>query len=625
MRLQPHPRLYIGTREIERLKQIPDSDLLRLASGRVAEHARRYREDRRITVDQKGHNWHLIRARQLQGRVFTLLIEWLRTGDECNRAAALDYLRDMAAWEYWSWIEWRGGQAIFDLSYGENSTTLAVAYDLLFDSLDAPEQRMLLDQARIRVWPRFHSQDGCAGRPLGWWWRGYDCNWLTVCAGGAGMLALAMYEEIGEGRAYLPQIDRAVMKYMNTIDRFGGGWPEGVGYWNYGMCYGFRYLVSHENATGKRHPAFKLAGTRATVRFPLDFSPCNKGTGFGDIVRPFTPMAFHYAVAERVGDHELLPMLDRLLAEHSFKSMGIGADEAEYLVSRPRPVMAKPRRAATHSAAPVVKIYPELNWGILADRMPEPRLYMSVRGGSTEVPHAHLDLFSYHCVSEGVHFIPNLTNMTYIDTTFDARRYETFDKGWASKNTLLVGGLGIAAPAQVSLEPVKARNVTGFRLQGVDAIRFNGYRKEAVTRTGRLMLMLDRRAWLVIDRFDLEAPNQFESRFFTFAEVRKKKDALVLRQEGKALAVSFAADRPGCMAFSQSAPVMPRDPVATMVRWCNAGLERSFTSATLLVPGAVPGRVTVCAQDRSRIAITASFARRTFRLVVNNRLGICRP
>ena len=200
--------------------------------------------------------------------------------------------------------------------------------------------------------------------------------------------------------------------------------------------------------------------------------------------------------------------------------------------------------------------------------------------------------------------------------------YETFDKGWASKNTLLVGGLGIAAPARVSLEQVKGRAFAGFRLQGVDAIRFNGYRKEAVTMTGRLVLMLDRRACLVIDRFELEAPNQFESRFFTFAEVLKKRDALVLRQENKKLDVSFAADKPGCLVFSQSAPVLPRDPVATMVRWCSTGLECSFTSAMLLVPGGVPGRVSVRAQNSSRTAIAASFARRAFRFVVSNRLAL---
>ena len=33
-----------------------------------------------------------------------------------------------------------------------------------------------------------------------------------------------------------------------------GAWPEGTAYWNFGMRFAFAYLLSHERATGRRHP-----------------------------------------------------------------------------------------------------------------------------------------------------------------------------------------------------------------------------------------------------------------------------------------------------------------------------------------------------------------------------------
>ena len=110
--------------------------------------------DRTITVDLTGHNWHLIRARYAQTRIVTLLVNYGITGERRFRDAAMDYVRDMAGWEYWSWIKWRehnaDPDAIFDLSYGENATTLALVYDWLRDELTDDERALLLDTAHRR-------------------------------------------------------------------------------------------------------------------------------------------------------------------------------------------------------------------------------------------------------------------------------------------------------------------------------------------------------------------------------------------------------------------------------------------------------------------------------------------
>ncbi len=117
-------------------------------------------------------------------------------------------------------------------------------------------------------------------------WPGWYCpphfNWNAVCAGGAGLLALAMYDELPEARRVLPRVEKSIDVFMRGLQQTGGGWIEGVGYWDYGMRYAFLYLLSHERATGRSHPLIDLPETKITLGFPTDFSPNGVPCGFGD-------------------------------------------------------------------------------------------------------------------------------------------------------------------------------------------------------------------------------------------------------------------------------------------------------------------------------------------------------
>ena len=78
----------------------------------------------------------------------------------------------------------------------------------------------------------------------------------------SGMLCLSLYEECADARLLLPRVEQSVAPFFHTLDATGGGWPEGIGYWNYGMRYGFQYLLSHERATGNPAPAEEQQASR---------------------------------------------------------------------------------------------------------------------------------------------------------------------------------------------------------------------------------------------------------------------------------------------------------------------------------------------------------------------------
>src|SRR5436190_1992192 len=78
------------------------------------------------------------------------------------------------------------------------------------------------------------------GKTQDWYYKKPDTNWNTVCNGGAGMLALALYEYCPEAARVLELVEQGVAPYFESMSA-DGGWPEGIGYWNYGMRYGFMY------------------------------------------------------------------------------------------------------------------------------------------------------------------------------------------------------------------------------------------------------------------------------------------------------------------------------------------------------------------------------------------------
>jgi hypothetical protein len=581
-KLSPHPRLYASREQLDRLREsVPAS--LRSAADHVAKAADEYARSPEFEWALNTHNAHLIRARIAQTRVVTLLVRWLQTSTVKYRRAVIDHVRAIGEWEYWSWITWRQNDAdplaIFDLSYGENSATLAIAYDWLGDSLSKDERdlfRRIALQRSIRPFLK-HTASTKAGKHA-WWFGKKDTNWNTVCAGGAGMLALAMHEELPEAAEVIRRAEWSFRPYMHALRASRGAWPEGIGYWNYGMRYAFMYLLSHERATGRRHPLLRQPATRATLWFPLDFCPNGVPCSFGD-VNHWKPLPFHYAVAEHLRELGLSAALDRLRGSGDPQAHWPNA--AELLVFHPRRTgMAPPPQMN------VAKLYRGQDWAILADRLPSPRLYAAIRGGTTKVPHAHRDLLSFHCVVNDEAMIVNLPGGEYLDTTFSPRRWELFEMTPLARNTLLINGVGIANDSAVTTQAVTiGRDIKGFRL---DATQAMGSMRDgsAAKFCGRVFLMLAGRALLIVDRFELPHTGRVESRMHTYAKAVIKGDRATLRGERERLAVSWACDAPAALHRGITTPTTPGRS-ATVLRWCVKELLETATMATLLVTGAV--------------------------------------
>src|SRR5262245_57111148 len=121
--MNAHPRLYATPAQLKRLRK-PATGLLAASAKDVAKAADEFVASTDLKYDPTLHNSLLIRGREMQGRIITLLVRWMQTGKAKYRDAAIRDIIAMGNWEYWGWESWIAGDtrpdAEFDLSYGEN-------------------------------------------------------------------------------------------------------------------------------------------------------------------------------------------------------------------------------------------------------------------------------------------------------------------------------------------------------------------------------------------------------------------------------------------------------------------------------------------------------------------------
>ena len=347
-----------------------------------------------------------------------------------------------------------------------------------------------------------------------------------------------MYDELPEARRALPRVEKSIAVFMRGLAETGGGWTEGVGYWNYGMRYALLYLLSHERATGRRHPLLALPETKATLAFPPDFCPNGVPCGFGD-ANAWRPTSIHYAAARRLGRPDVARALEDLLIRHSAADGGKWPEAEEWLVLHPGT-----RTRAAPARRSVAKLYRGMDWGVIADRMPGPRVYMSVRGGTTKVHHGHRDLLSYHCVVGDEAMVTNLGILEYLDSTFSPRRGELFEATPASKNVILINGVGIVEGSSVTSRLVRAPGLAGIRMDATEAM---GPSRDgpAADFCGRLFLMLNGKAFLIVDRVVMAHDGRVESRAHTVARVKSQHAVAVLTGERRRMRVAYTCKCPG--------------------------------------------------------------------------------
>ncbi|MGM0573998.1 MAG: hypothetical protein ACQESL_09635, partial [Bacteroidota bacterium] len=402
--------------------------------------------------------------------------------------------------------------------------------------------------------------------------------------------------------------------YFKSYIENGGGCHEGTGYWNYGMHYAMRYLLSWENATGRKHPAFEIEELRTSLDFPLDFT----GITFGDN-DGWGPTGMFFMMAKRLNKpyaalraatylndhHRSRPATRERMARAATGDILYAAD---YIPSTKE--MDKLRKTHAQKKEPVARVYEGLEWAALADDSAFPTLRLAARGGSSKITgHGHLDLLSFKCMVNGERMIESQRHNGYISTTFTGRGQDLYSRSAASKSTLFVDGLGCRENAVCdTTEIITDGDLHGIRIDGspVYMTRWkNGF-------IGRLLLMVENRYWLVIDA----APGHImESRFHTYAEFTNGSDWVLLKRGQEEMMMTFASLGEGVMQESTGMPASPQEKTH-IFRWISPRAKDKL-HVTALNPGSEKLNLNLSKDVNGGFAIELSNAdgyKRTIRL-----------
>ena len=160
---------------------------------------------------------------------------------------------------------------------------------------------------------------------------------------------------------------------------------------------------------------------RNTAIFPLLFAPHGQAAGFGD-ANQFRVMPFHYRVLDRLGLAAHTAILDEIGQREEGFGNSSWPSGALYGVLGSQP----DTRSAEQPQVPANHLLDGIQWGYMSDGMPSPRTFISVRGGTADVPHGHADLMAFWFQANGELLLINATDGKYLDTTFSPFRYELY-------------------------------------------------------------------------------------------------------------------------------------------------------------------------------------------------------
>lgn len=571
------PRLYVTSDVAANLQDKLHSPFLQSLAERVLHDADGLPDAPVVKEGEKSTYQH--GTRLIDSQLQCLTSAWVLTGDVRYREAAIRHLGGLRDWNH---ISCEANASIpaekelpFCLSYGELSQTVGLMYDLFRRDMTDAEREVF-----VAVLNRFLMREAvkCLDNPPWWANKGWS-NWNGVCCGGMGVMALAFYDDIPEAPRLIPFVEKSLDPYFKSYIDNDGGCPEGTGYWNYGMNYAMRYVLSWENATGKQHPALEIEQLRKSLLFPLDFT----GISFGDN-DGWGPTAFFFLLADRLNmKHAALNaaayLAERVnpIARQKRKKRADRATGGDLLYAADAiptaEEIAELKKSHQQTKVPVARIYRGMDWAALADDEAFPTLRMAIRGGSSAIAgHGMLDLLSFRCRVNGELMITDQADTGYLTTTFGRRGTDIYSRNSASKSTLFVEGLGCGKDATCEQTEIIQNDddITGVRIE-VTKIYLPRLPAQFI---GRLFLFVNNEYWLVVDH--VLSRNEvthlgIESRFHTYADCVRDGNQVALKFGDEQMQMTFAALQPGIMQESYGMPPRPAEQTR-IFRWM--GKER---------------------------------------------------
>ncbi|SDL59381.1 Heparinase II/III-like protein [Glycomyces sambucus] len=310
-------------------------------------------------------------------------------------------LKDVCQERSWAlpahWGEDFDPRTCVDLFACETAQTLA---EILRLREDVEGREQVEAEIRERVLDPFFESE------FPFWWELRISNWTAVCAGAAGLAALALGYDTDVVRA------RVLPALQSYLFSFGpdGGCVEGVYYWIYGFGYFTYFAEAWREATGED----LLEGNEAIAAFPAraQLYPGSFAT-FGDTDGdPLLPAGLLTRLHDRLGAEPPAASRPQTFAEDECARWAPLTRTLEW--GRPLPESVEPART----------LLPEVGWFVERRRIGRRMWALAVKGGYNEEPHNHLDLGAFIIAVDGEQLLCDAGAGEYTAAYFGEERYE---------------------------------------------------------------------------------------------------------------------------------------------------------------------------------------------------------
>ncbi len=435
---RPHPRLFADARGFAALKaRLGKEELLTAGAEFVRRTADACLETKPCERIKEGKRLLGV-SRTALYRINTLALAYRLYGKKAHLDRAIAELRAVCAFSDWNPSHF--------LDVGEMTLAVAIGYDWLYNDMDEAVRK------EIAAGLRRCGLDA-SRQPL-WWIRAHN-NWGQVCHAGILSAALALAEENPSEAARFVQ--RAVDNLPISMKALApnGNYPEGPGYWSYGMHFNVIAIALLEGTLGSdfglaSKPGFREAGFYPDIATGPSGQPFNYADG-GAGRRSTHPALWWFAKRFKSPDILRYRELAQFKAYAARRDKGIVRKGHRlfpfvlFWIETPPPSNEPSRLPLVWDGqGPVPITIQRSSWN------DDEALFVGLKGGSPSGPHGHMDAGSFVLDTKGVRWAVDLgaegyygiekRGMNLWSSAQDSDRWKIFRLSTWGHNVLMLDG-----------------------------------------------------------------------------------------------------------------------------------------------------------------------------------------
>jgi hypothetical protein len=507
-----HPRLVLLDSELDKIRvATKENALAKRIFGDLEKECDRLLSVPPVRYELTGNRLQT-QTRRAVDRITTLALMYRLSGRDPWLRRAIMELKACAEFRDWN-------PARF-VDTAEMTHAFAIGYDWLFNAL-SPEERGWVRDALIakgldQAWPIYQQK-------ARWTQEHFNAN--IVCNSAMIMGALAVADETHDKAS---EIVRAALESIpHGLNTYGadGGWPEGPTYGAYATRYACLFFASLDTALGNDYGLSGFHGVDRAGRFRVySISPSNRIFSFGD--GPDDPglAPEMFWMAKRFNN----PVYAWSEQKQLERSVHPDAYDLAWFV--------REARAPQAPAWPLDAVFHGVGAAMFRSSWEDTNgLFLAVKAGSNNVPHAHFDLGSFMFDAGGVRWA-----LDYDDGDMNVQTVQKpplYTIRTESHNTLLIDGENQDARAEARI----TRQELGqdFSWVQLDLSKANPRVKQWTRRIG----MAQRQAVLIEDALHSDQPVEAIWGMMTDADISPNGPTATLHKNGWNLSVEIRTPR----------------------------------------------------------------------------------